>query len=117
MDFSSLETLDYIRFEQTHLNNLSFPNLKYLRNLEFVDNQFLTEINLPNLENVGNGNLNSWSNFTISNNHALTHIDLANLSKIFGRLNIINNNMFDVSTINNCDFFVYSTMVTSVFGM
>ena len=111
MDFSSLETLDYIRFEQL-LNNLSFPNLKYLRNLEFVDNQFLTEINLPNLENVGNGNLNSWSNFTISNNHALTHIDLANLSKILG-LNIINNNMFDVSTITIV-IFCYSNNVTSV---
>ena len=108
VDFSSLETLNYIRFAGTPLNNLSFPNLKYSGVLEFAGNEFLSEINLPKLENVGNGNLNSWSYFSISNNAAITHVDLANLSKIFGSLNITQNQMFDVSTINNCDFFVYS---------
>ena len=45
--------------------------------------------------------------FVIQNNNVLTNLDLASLSKIFGFLEIRNNNILDVSAINNCDFFVY----------
>jgi hypothetical protein len=107
MDFSSLETLNSIWLHQIPLNILSLPNLKHINNLEFNSNQSLTEINLPKLENVGNGNLNGYSNFRIQNNNVLTNLDLASLSKIFGFLEIRNNNILDVSAINNCDFFVY----------
>lgn len=107
MDFSSLEILNSIYLNETPLNILSLPNLKNINNLEINNNQSLTEIDLPKLENVGNGNLNSYSIFVIQNNNVLTNLDLASLSKIFGFLEIRNNNILDVSAINNCDFFVY----------
>lgn len=107
MDFSSLETLNRIYMVQTLLNNLSLPELKHINNLEINYNQSLTEIDLPKLENVGNGNLNSDSYFRIEDNNVLEDIDLDSLSKIFGFLEIRNNNILDVSAINNCDFFVY----------
>jgi hypothetical protein len=109
MDFSSLETLNSIYFYGTPLNILSLPNLKHINQLGIYNNQSLTEIDLPKLENVGNGNLNSNSNFKLDNNNVLTNLDLASLSKIFGFLEIRNNNLLDVSAINNCDFFVYNT--------
>lgn len=108
MDFSSLETTSHkINIEYSLLNNLSLPNLKHINELYINDNQSLTEINLPELENVGNGNLNSNSYFIIENNSVLEDIDLASLSKVFGQVRLSNNNIFDVSAINNCDFFVY----------
>ena len=109
MDFSSLETLNRIYLNEIPLNILSLPNLKHINQLEIYNNQSLTEIDLPKLENVGNGNLNSNSYFKLNNNNVLTNLDLASLSKIFGSLEIRNNNLLDVSAINNCDFFVYNT--------
>ena len=108
MDFSSLEILNGIYLNQNPLNILSLPNLKHsINRLIIINNNNLTEINLPKLENVGNGNLNSNSYFEIRENNVLEDIDLASLSKIFGSLRIEHNNMLDVSAINNCDFFVY----------
>ncbi len=109
MDFSSLETLNSINFYETPLNILSLPNLKHINQLGIYNNQSLTEIDLPKLENVGNGNLNSNSDFNVVGNQSLSSLLIPNLTKVFGRLEIRYNNNFNVSSINNCDFFVYNT--------
>jgi hypothetical protein len=110
LDFSSLETAEqiYIRYSD-NLNSITFPSLNYSRYLQFEGNNNLNEISLPNLEMVGNGNLNSSSQFKVERNQSLSSLLIPKLTKVFGSLKIINNNNFNVSSINNCDFFVYNT--------
>ncbi|WP_299053809.1 hypothetical protein [uncultured Polaribacter sp.] len=110
LDFASLESINRLTITENSITNLKFPSLKTINQLYIRsgDNESLTKIDFPELEMVGNGNLGSNSSFEIESNKSLTTLNIPSLTKIFGQLSIRNNRLLDVSSINNCNLFVYS---------
>lgn len=88
------------------LTRIDFPKLNGLyHRLEIQSNPLLIEVGLPKCVFLGKGQtLNSG--FILYNNNSLQTLRLDSLEKVYNRININSNDIFNVSTISNCDFFV-----------
>ena len=88
------------------LTRIDFPKLNGLyHRLEIYYNPLLTEVGLPKCVFLGKGETSN-SGFYLYNNDSLQTLKVDSLEKVYNRISIYNNNIFNVSTITNCDFFV-----------
>lgn len=95
----------YIGYNES-LTRIDFPKLNGLyHRLEIQSNPFLTEVGLPKCVFLGKGQTPSRG-FYLNNNDSLQTLTVDSLEKVYNEIHISSNNIFDVSTISNCDFFV-----------
>ena len=88
------------------LTRIDFPKLNGLyHSLIITDNPLLTEVGLPKCVFLGKGHT-SDTGFYLHNNNSLQTLRVDSLEKVYNKIHIISNDIFDVSTISNCDFFV-----------
>lgn len=95
----------YIGYNES-LTRIDFPKLNGLyHRLEIQSNPFLTEVGLPKCVFLGKGQTSNRG-FYLNNNDSLQTLTVDSLEKVYNEIHISSNNIFDVSTISNCDFFV-----------
>jgi hypothetical protein len=88
------------------LTRIDFPKLNGLyHQLKIRSNPLLIEVGLPKCVFLGKGQTSN-SGFVLYNNDRLQTLRLDSLEKVYNRININSNDIFNVSTISNCDFFV-----------
>ena len=88
------------------LTRIDFPKLNGLyHTLQIYNNPLLTEVGLPKCVFLGKGQTSS-SGFNLNNNNSLQTLKVDSLEKVYNKIRIYSNNIFNVSTITNCDFFV-----------
>jgi len=88
------------------LTRIDFPKLNGLyHQLGIQSNPLLIEVGLPKCVFLGKG-VTSDTGFYLDNNDSLQTLRLDSLEKVYNRINISYNDIFNVSTISNCDFFV-----------
>jgi hypothetical protein len=118
---AKLETLSFpslVRLETSSNNNsisvynniiltsINFPLLEGFYNaLNINYNPELTEIIIPNSKFFGKA-CSTITGLYIANNDKLQLVQVNTLEKVYNNIEILHNDIFDVSSITNCDFFV-----------
>ena len=113
LSFPSLERLETTSNDQVIyvidnyiLTSINFPLLEgFYHSLNIVNHPELTEIIIPNSKFFGKA-CSTSSGLYINNNDKLQLVQVNALEKVYNYITISDNDIFDVSSINNCDFFV-----------
>lgn len=88
------------------LTSINFPLLEgFYHGLYIQYNPELTEITIPNSKFFGKA-CSTNTGLYIHNNDKLQLVQVDALEKVYNKIEISSNNIFDVSSITNCDFFV-----------
>lgn len=113
LSFPSLERLETTSNNQgiyvtnnNILTSINFPLLEgFYHGLYIENNPELTEITIPNSKFFGKA-CSTYTGLYIHNNDKLQLVQVDALEKVYNKIQISSNNIFDVSSITNCDFFV-----------
>ena len=88
------------------LTSVNFPLLEgFYHGLYLNHNPELTEITIPNSKFFGKA-CSTSAGLYIYNNDKLQLVQVNALEKVYNQIQISNNDIFDVNSITNCDFFV-----------
>ena len=112
LSFPSLERLESASNNQgiyvnknNILTSINFPILEGFYHSLCKNNPELTEITIPNSKFFGKA-CSTSTGLYIHYNNKLQLVQVNALEKVYNSIEISHNNIFDVSSINNCDFFV-----------
>ena len=93
-------------YQNNSLNSVNFPLLEgFYHYLNIYYNPELTEISIPNSKFIGKS-CSTDRSLLIHNNPKLQVVQVNELEKVYNKIEISSNSIFDVSSITNCDFFV-----------
>jgi hypothetical protein len=93
-------------YQNNSLNSVNFPLLEsFYHHLNIYYNPELTEISIPNSKFIGKS-CSTDRSLLIHNNPKLQVVQVNELEKVYNKIEISSNSIFDVSSITNCDFFI-----------